>query len=162
MGTISTTWSDERVVLLRALFERGCTCREMAYEIGVSRNAVIGKLARLGLVRGTGHRVPRERRTSPAAPRPRGARQLQILLKAHVEDGDAAEAARQLAVAQLQIPQGPGCSLLELGDDKCRWPIGQADAADILFCGNTPLGGLPYCAGHARLAYRTGSRRAAG
>src|SRR5579862_857527 len=88
MGTISTTWSDERVVLLRALFERGCTCREMAYEIGVSRNAVIGKLARLGLVRGTGHRVPRERRTGPAAPRPRGARQLQILLKAHVEDGD--------------------------------------------------------------------------
>jgi GcrA cell cycle regulator len=161
MGTISTTWSDERIALLRILFERGCTCREMAYEIGVSRNAVIGKLARLNLTRGRTARVPRaERRAGATPPRPRGARPLQLLLQAHVDDG-AAELTTSL-IAALPIEQGPGCSLMELGDDKCRWPIGDASAAEAKFCGNQPLGGLPYCAGHARLAYRAGTRRAAG
>jgi len=161
MGTISTTWTDERIALLRTLFERGRTCREMAYEIGVSRNAVIGKLARLNLTRGRAARAPRtERRSGPAPQRPRGARQLQILLKARLEDGQAAALARGFEA--LPIAEGPGCSLLELGDDKCRWPIGDANTADILFCGNKPFGGSPYCAGHARMAYRVSARRAAG
>ena len=155
MGTISTTWSDERIALLKILFERGCTCREMACEIGVSRNAVIGKLARLNLTRGRAARVSRA-----APPRPRGARPLQLLLKAHVED--EAAGLRASLIEALPIEQGPGCSLMELGDDKCRWPIGDTSAAEAKFCGNAPLGGSPYCAGHARLAYRTGTRRAAG
>jgi GcrA cell cycle regulator len=158
MGTISTTWTDERIALLKALFERGRTCREMAYEIGVSRNAVIGKLARLNLTRGRGARLPRSERRTPAVPRPRGARHLQLLLKARVEEG---EALAQRPVDILNIPEGPGCSLLELGADTCRWPIGDA-AADTKFCGNKPFGGSPYCAGHARLAYRAGTRRATG
>jgi len=159
MGTASTTWTDERIALLKTLFERGNTCREMAYEIGVSRNAVIGKLARLNLTRGRTARMPRAERGAGATPqRPRGARPLQLLLKAHVEDGAAAAPLIEAA----PIPEGPGCSLLELGDDKCRWPMGDVCAADLKFCGNLPLGGLPYCAGHARLAYRVGTRRAAG
>jgi GcrA cell cycle regulator len=160
MPTLSTTWTDERIVLLKALFERGCTCREMAYEIGVSRNAVIGKLARLSLTRGRSARVPRAERRADATPqRARGARQLQILLKESVECGGAGALP---VVDALSIPQGPGCSLLELGADTCRWPIGDADAAHTKFCGNRPVGGLPYCAGHARLAYRVGTRRAVG
>lgn len=159
MGTASTTWTDERIALLKTLFERGSTCREMAYEIGVSRNAVIGKLARLNLTRGRSARMPRVERGAGATPqRPRGARPLQLLLKAHVEDGEAAVPLIEAA----PIPEGPGCSLMELGDDKCRWPIGDTCVAALKFCGNLPLGGLPYCAGHARLAYRVGTRRAVG
>ena len=160
MPTISTTWTNERIALLKTLFERGRTCREMAYEIGVSRNAVIGKLARLNLTRGRGARIPRAERRANATPhRPRGARQLQLLLKERVERGAGA---LPPAIDALPIPEGPGCSLLELGNDTCRWPIGDNSAAAILFCGNTPVGGLPYCAGHARLAYRVGTRRATG
>jgi GcrA cell cycle regulator len=160
MGTISTTWTDERIALLKTLFDRGRTCREMAYEIGISRNAVIGKLARLNLTRGRGARVPRaERRTTAAVPRLRGARPLQLLLKARVEEDGAALALSPFDI--LKIPEGPGCSLLELSVDTCRWPIGDV-AADTKFCGNKPVGGFPYCAGHARLAYRVGTRRAAG
>jgi GcrA cell cycle regulator len=158
MGTISTTWTDERITLLKTLFERGRTCREMAYEIGVSRNAVIGKLARLNLTRGRAARTPRaERRNGLTPQRPRGARPLQMLLKARLERDDEAASA---VFEALPIPEGPPCSLLELGDDKCRWPIGDTTAADIVFCGNKPLGGFPYCTGHARMAYRVGGRRA--
>jgi GcrA cell cycle regulator len=51
------------------------------------------------------------------------------------------------------------CSLLELSEERCRWPISTPGAADFCFCGNTPLDGLPYCPGHTRIAYRPGSRQ---
>src|SRR5271169_4251771 len=45
------TWTDERIALLKSRFEAGLSCREIAADIGVSRNAVIGKLSRLNLSR---------------------------------------------------------------------------------------------------------------
>ena len=51
------------------------------------------------------------------------------------------------------------CSLLELSEERCRWPISTPGAEDFCFCGNTPVEGLPYCPGHTRLAYRPGSRQ---
>ena len=46
------TWTNERIELLKTHFQAGLSCRQMAADIGVSRNAVIGKLSRLGLTRG--------------------------------------------------------------------------------------------------------------
>src|SRR5262245_41077484 len=45
-------WTTERVDQLRNCVIAGLTCSEIAGEIGVSRNAVIGKLHRLGLSTG--------------------------------------------------------------------------------------------------------------
>ena len=66
----------------------------------------------------------------------------------------------QPAADEEPIHSGPGCSLLELSAEKCRWPISTPGAEDFCFCGNMPVEGLPYCAGHTRLAYRPGSARA--
>src|SRR3954447_1942865 len=52
MPVLSPTWTDERIELLKQHFEAGLSCREIAADIGVSRNAVIGKLSRLNLTRG--------------------------------------------------------------------------------------------------------------
>ena len=52
MLTNVPTWTTDRIELLKSHFEAGLTCREIAASIGVSRNAVIGKLTRLGLTRG--------------------------------------------------------------------------------------------------------------
>src|SRR5689334_24902519 len=52
MPVLSPTWTDERIELLKRHFEAGLSCREIAADIGVSRNAVIGKLSRLNLTRG--------------------------------------------------------------------------------------------------------------
>ena len=51
MPAKETTWTQERVELLKSRFAAGLSCRQMADEIGVSRNAVIGKLSRLNLTR---------------------------------------------------------------------------------------------------------------
>ena len=47
----NTTWTSERVALLKNRFEAGFSCREIADDMGVSRNAVIGKISRLNLSR---------------------------------------------------------------------------------------------------------------
>ena len=59
----------------------------------------------------------------------------------------------------VPIANGCGCTLLELGQEECRWPVSNAGVADFRFCGNTPVKGFPYCLGHARIAYRPAGRR---
>src|ERR1700716_3386868 len=49
---VIVTWTEERVELLRKMFAGGLSHRQMGIELGVTRNAAIGKCSRLGLVRG--------------------------------------------------------------------------------------------------------------
>jgi GcrA cell cycle regulator len=53
----------------------------------------------------------------------------------------------------IPIYDGRGCTLLELSQMRCRWPISNPGVKDFCFCGNEPVKGLPYCLGHARIAY---------
>jgi GcrA cell cycle regulator len=150
---LAQTWTDERLELLKSGFAEGLSCREIAATIGVSRNAVIGKISRLNLKRDKDRmvRTGRPERTSEA--RPRGAPRLrQILLQAYPSQPDA-------DFADEPIHNGHTCSLFELSKETCRWPISTPGAADFCFCGNPPIAGLPYCAGHSRLAYRLGAQR---
>ena len=49
MTGTQTTWTTERIALLKNRIDAGLSCGQIAREIGVSRNAVIGKANRLGL-----------------------------------------------------------------------------------------------------------------
>jgi GcrA cell cycle regulator len=146
-----STWTDERVELLKSRFAAGLSCREIANDIGVSRNAVIGKLSRLSLTREKSGEARRSARNDDAkANRPKSVPRLQyqMLRKLYAE----------VQPAEETIQSEHRCSLLELSAEKCRWPINTPGTEDFCFCGNSPLKGLPYCAGHTRLAYRPGSR----
>jgi GcrA cell cycle regulator len=48
-ATSTATWTPERIEQLRSCIGSGMTCSQIAAAIGVSRNAVIGKIHRLGL-----------------------------------------------------------------------------------------------------------------
>jgi GcrA cell cycle regulator len=148
------TWTEERLELLKSRFAEGLSCRQIADEIGVSRNAVIGKLSRLNLTRGKRGDAPRPARKE-AAKRARAGSvpglQYQMLKAVYGEPQPSTE--------DEPIDSEHCCSLLELSEHRCRWPISTPGAADFRFCGNMPLDGLPYCAGHTRLAYRPGSRQ---
>ncbi len=151
--TSSQTWTDERIELLRQHFEAGLSCREIAADIGVSRNAVIGKLSRLNLTRGRtlddrkGHdrglAPPRARRVVPRL-------QYEMLATIYGET-DA-------PVVTGPIDDANRCSLLELSENRCRWPISTPGEDDFCFCGNAAPDGQSYCTGHSRLAYRPSSR----
>jgi GcrA cell cycle regulator len=46
------------------------------------------------------------------------------------------------------------CSLLELDDGQCRWPLGDLHQVATQFCGGDAVPGLPYCRHHLRIAQR--------
>jgi GcrA cell cycle regulator len=151
MPSLLQTWTTERVEALKIHFAAGLSCREIAAEIGVSRNAVIGKISRLNLSRDKDvMRVPKKEAEN--VKRPRGAQRLrQILLRSFPSETEPVS-------EDEPIHNGHTCSLFELNKETCRWPISTPGQADFCFCGNTPIEGLPYCAGHSRLAYRVSAR----
>ncbi len=62
------SWTDERIELLKSLWEKGLTASQIAEDLGgVSRNAVIGKAHRLGLQSRPSPVKPND--AEPAAPR---------------------------------------------------------------------------------------------
>jgi GcrA cell cycle regulator len=140
-----SAWTAERINLLKTCFEAGFTCREIALEIGVSRNAVIGKISRLKLSRDDDQRYS-EPKEAPKVQRRVTQRRIMMALRAEPQP------------AEMFVQSGQRCSLLELSKQKCRWPISNACDVAIWFCGNEPVERLPYCAGHARIAYRAASR----
>jgi GcrA cell cycle regulator len=150
--TNQPTWTKERLELLRSGFEAGLSCREIAAHIGVSRNAVIGKISRLNLTRDkAGVRRP-AKKVAENGLRPKSSVMLrQYLLKAVPTEPEP-------MVEEDPIHDGHACSLFELSKERCRWPISTPGAADFCFCGNTPIEGMPYCPGHSRLAYRVSAR----
>jgi GcrA cell cycle regulator len=146
------TWTTERVELLKIHFAAGLSCREIANEIGVSRNAVIGKLSRLELTR---EKTFKPRRDDGGRSHPKSVPRLQYrMLRKLFSETPAAE-------SDQTIDSEQHCSLLELSEERCRWPISSPGEEDFCFCGNRPMEGVPYCAGHARLAYQPGSRQRA-
>src|SRR5262249_22881924 len=51
MSANCATWTSERIELLKRCLHAGLSCGQTARNIGVTRNAVIGKMNRLGLSR---------------------------------------------------------------------------------------------------------------
>jgi GcrA cell cycle regulator len=145
----SATWTSTRVEQLKTCIKAGYSCSQIAAEIGVTRNAVIGKLNRLGLSRPKviAAKEPERKRD---AWRPRTLTQHQILMKLPPAPPTAEEA--------IALVKGPGCSLLDLSPGKCRWPLSEPGTAAFCFCGNRQVEGLPYCVGHARIAYKSAGR----
>jgi GcrA cell cycle regulator len=146
------TWTTERVALLKDRINAGLSCGQIAREIGVSRNAVIGKANRLGLSRlksvTSGHR---ERTGDRGVARSRNATLHRTLL--------ALWAKPPLAVTEAPEDSANLCPLFELQQWHCRWPIGDPTAENFGFCGNKQIDSLPYCAAHARMAYRRAPAR---
>ena len=152
-------WTDERVELLKKLWADGLSASRIAAELGgVTRNAVIGKVHRLGL-------SGRAKTPSSSVSRPRKPRSSSHLfrsMRAAVR-GNTALATRSAYEYDLEpepelidniIPIGQRCSLVELNDEKCHWPIGDPGQPDFFFCGGKAAIGAPYCGYHARVAYQ--------
>src|SRR5215211_7538323 len=156
-GMRGMSWTDERVEMLKKLWSDGLSASQIAAELGgITRNAVIGKVHRLGL-------SGRAKSPSSAAPRPRKPRTHTHMLRvsrpsirgntalAHAYEFDLE---REPELLDNVIPLGQRRTLLELTEETCRWPIGDPGQPDFFFCGGQTITGLPYCAYHSRVAYQ--------
>lgn len=156
------SWTDERVETLKKLWTEGLSASRIAGELGgITRNAVIGKVHRLGL-------SGRAKSPSTAGQRPRKARahsQMLRVSRASVRGNTALAHAYDLDVEPEPelidnvIPLGQRRSLLELTEETCRWPIGDPGHSEFFFCGGQAIASLPYCAYHSRVAYQPANIR---
>lgn len=156
------TWTDERVEALRKLWSDGLSASQIAGELGgITRNAVIGKVHRLGL----SGRVTALRPRSPQPPRkPRShvvwARRPEIRETADaavIDPGDRSEP--EPDVNDNAIPLEQRRTLLQIETTACHWPVGDPAHAGFFFCGGKSVEGLPYCAQHSRVAYQPPAER---
>ncbi len=144
-------WSEDRVNCLKALWADGLSASQVAQQLGgVTRNAVIGKVHRLGLAgRAAGGTVSRP----PRAPRPRHSARAPRPTAPRLVSGPCA--AVTVAPCVEAIPDGPGLisSVTSLHGHVCKWPIGDPLTTDFSFCGQATEGG-PYCGRHHRAAHK--------
>jgi len=158
------TWTDDRVELLKRLWSEGLSASQIAGELGgITRNAVIGKVHRLGLsgrAKAPSSSVPRPRKPRASSQMFRPSRPMvrgnTALATQHSYDY---EPEAELAPVENIIPLGQRCSLLELNDEKCHWPIGDPGQSDFFFCGGKTPNDAPYCGYHARVAYQPPASR---
>jgi len=159
-------WTEERIALLQKLWGQGYSASQIAGQLqGVTRNAVIGKIHRLG-------KRPDTRAARPRPPAATGhARRRPAVVEAHRTTPQPLPLQSQSPPQTQPLPAWsarpfrrtaltgePGlatCATLEA--HMCRWPIGDPDEAGFSFCGRSVEGQRPYCHGHSRLAYKNGA-----
>ncbi|MEP2028503.1 MAG: GcrA family cell cycle regulator [Paracoccaceae bacterium] len=182
------SWTDDRVEMLKKMWGEGQSASQIAKELGgVTRNAVIGKVHRLGLSNraGSGGNAKPEAKVKPAAKaeaKPRGANKTE----AATETEPAAEykpvvpIRKQIIPAGQPLPPQPSAneispealakvseiekkakrlSLMELTERTCKWPVGDPATDDFWFCGLPVKTGKPYCEAHVGVAFQPMSAR---
>ncbi len=184
------SWTDERVETLKKMWGEGQSASQIAKELGgVTRNAVIGKVHRLGLSNRT------QGTAAPAAPEPAAAEAPKPAPKekpAAAPSPEPAPAAaapkpehtpiarRPIVPAGQPLPPQPSAneispealasvreiekkakkiSLMELTERTCKWPIGDPATDDFYFCGLPVKTGKPYCEAHVGVAFQPMSSR---
>ena len=179
------SWTDERVELLKKMWGEGQSASQIAKELGgVTRNAVIGKVHRLGLSnRSTTTAMPKTEAKAKSAAKPEA---KPAAPKERVQPKPAPSAAeakptnvtplrRQIVPAGQPLPPQPSAneispealarvsevekkakkiSLLDLTEKTCKWPVGDPATDDFWFCGLPSQAGKPYCEAHVGVAFQ--------
>lgn len=151
-------WTDERTEAAQAMWAGGKTAAEIAKALDITRNAVIGKVHRMGWAtrlvqvrkKPTDKRSGTPRQRMSAEERAAKARARSQRWRA--ENGSQPRAPR----VPYEPPQPPNMlmlSIMDLQSSNCRFPIGDPKEPGFAFCGSVALD-HSYCPFHRALAYQ--------
>ena len=126
-------WNEKRLTQLKKLWAEGLSITQIGEKMGASRNAIAGKVHRLGLPKRS---VPSNEKTSKSAPKPRPKKQVVIPLL------ERADLPLKLALRNITWSRS-----------RCSWPIGNPQSTDFHFCSKDVVVGKPYCNEHCFAAY---------
>jgi GcrA cell cycle regulator len=170
MNEATMAWTDEIVEQLKQHWIDGKSASQIAGLLGngVTRNAVIGKVHRLGLAgrakspSSAASRPPR-RMAPPPAHRVAGPR---LSHAPRMTRGATALAYAPQALSELEqpefesvvVPMSLRVTIIELKEAMCRWPLGDPASSEFRYCGSPSASG-PYCAYHCGLAYQPAQDR---
>jgi len=151
-------WTEDRVEILTKLWAEGLSASQIAKQLGgVTRNAVIGKVHRLGL----------SGRAKPSNPAKKKARKT-VARTRQTRARSAPRAPRPVVqprpapppIEALPMADGRFATILTITDHMCKWPIGDPSTSEFRFCGRkTDDKDEPYCKAHSSVAYQASRRR---
>lgn len=158
-------WTEDRVEVLKKLWAEGHSASQIAKELGgVTRNAVIGKVHRLGLSGRATPSRPVKRPPRLARPKPRVQPDGSVVtpkpqrVVAEPDLKQAEKAAMLTTLPPQPLADGEAATILTLRDSMCKWPIGDPADPKFAFCGRKANCG-PYCAEHAKVAFQPAKKR---
>jgi GcrA cell cycle regulator len=143
------SWTDERVDQLRQAWMEGKSASQIANLLGhgLTRNAVIGKVHRLGLagraksagaatahvrpspLTQSGARSQAPRSAPSSAPRiVRGATALAVQPQTLTE-------VEPPEIKSVVLPMSVRVTIVELKEAMCRWPLGDPTSPEFRYCG---------------------------
>lgn len=148
---MSDFWDTDRLLWLRERWEGGGSPSDMAREVGVSRNVIIGKIHRLQAKGELSYRAdsgkPQMTRAKlPPSPRP----PKPVTIRSAVKAAKAGEPVFDAAI---------GKTLEDLTKADCKWPVGDPLTSEFRYCGRARFEGSPYCEGHTKMSYQPRSPR---
>ena len=177
-------WTDDRVDVLKKMWGEGQSASQIAKELGgVTRNAVIGKVHRLGLSNRATAPKATTKKTPPAIPKTTPTHVPVISTteskisapkatnipprKPIIKAGQplppqpsaneiSAEALAKVAKIEMKAKK---LTLMELTERTCKWPVGDPATEDFWFCGLDVETGKPYCEAHNAVAFQPMSAR---
>ena len=153
-------WTEDRVGALKKLWLEGQSASQIAKQLGggVTRNAVIGKVHRLGLSGRAAPSQPARATFRPARPRPTQPTQAPSAPR-RIEAVQPRPTAPVAPTPVERAPEQPGtATVLTLGAHMCKWPIGDPSSRELSFCGRRASEGV-YCVEHAQVAYQPAMKK---
>ena len=170
-------WTDDRVATLTKLWADGLSASQIAKQLGgVTRNAVIGKVHRLGL---SGRAKPSSPARKAAAAKTAAAKAKKPAARKSTASKPKPKTVRSPSaprtpsvLARVPTPPAPPleakpmsngefATIMTITDHMCKWPIGDPGADNFRFCGRKTDPEEPYCLAHSRVAYQPSRRRGA-
>ncbi|MCQ2582159.1 MAG: GcrA family cell cycle regulator [Alphaproteobacteria bacterium] len=181
---MSTGWDSSTLKKLKTLVGRGMSTAEIGRKLGMSKNAVVGKLNRLGWNAKavaepakktskveTKKTTPKASVKAPVKPTAKTKSKTPVAkttktvakapkktaVKEVVKKEPAPKTASKKTNKDLAVHQRIIQHSLEMANlkpNQCRWPIGDPDSEHFHFCGATVFAGKPYCYEHCRQAYQ--------
>jgi len=159
-------WTEDRVATLSKLWAEGLSASQIAKQLGgVTRNAVIGKVHRLGLSGRAKPSRPKPAKVATAA-RPKATpKPAKVTAKAAAESKPKAKPAQLPATIEQPpleakpLKDGTYATILTITDHMCKFPIGDPKADEFRFCGRKTDPDEPYCMPHSMVAYQPSRRR---
>lgn len=175
------SWTDERVETLKRMWGEGASASTIAKALGgVTRNAVIGKVHRLGLSNRAAGGAEAVGAAAPEAVAVEAAAEARPIPATHSAEPVATPLRGRIIPAGQPLPPQPSANeisaealaevrevekgsarltLMELTERTCKWPIGDPATEDFWFCGLPVQPGKPYCEAHVSVAFQPMSSR---
>ncbi len=156
-------WTERRVEKLKELWAEGLAASNIAGILGgVSRNAVIGKVHRLGLSGRTKKNNQNNQRTENIS-KAKKRWDYHIFGRASIRRKPKETIFSGVYMSEKQeekaIPPEQRVKFIDLEAGQCKWPIGDPKHEDFGFCGKKRECGSPYCTEHDERAYQPMGRR---